>query len=98
MSVLKLSLACSLAIAATSSFAGNCYHKRAGDKICVGGYATGYQSDCETPCSTARIPAKADAKKGASATTKKANLEASRKANPAASAAIGKESASSPSK
>lgn len=42
-----------LALVATSSNA-QCYRKRAGGAACVGGYATGYLSDCSTPCSVGR--------------------------------------------
>jgi hypothetical protein len=97
MTIWKLSLACSLAIAAHSSFAGNCYQLKAGGKVCKGGYATGYLSDCKTQCSTARAPTNADATKGAPATAKKANSEVVSKAKPEADA-VSKKAASSASK
>lgn len=102
MTMRKMSIACCLAIAVTSSFAGNCYQLKAGGQVCKGGYATGFQSDCTTPCSTARAPDKkgpsASTKKDASASTKKeAETSTKAKEKPAPSA-MGKEGASAPSK
>ncbi len=50
MNTSKLFAICGLALFATNSYGGNCYHKIGAR--CKGGYISGYKSDCSTPCST----------------------------------------------
>jgi len=54
--------ASSLVLTSTSFADGlNCYHKIGG--VCKSGYASGYQSDCSTPCNTGLKPDKDAASK-----------------------------------
>jgi len=49
MNTSKLFMICGLVFFGTTAY-GSCYHKIGG--ACKDGYASGYLSDCSTPCTT----------------------------------------------